>query len=87
MCTAPFRLGLSATPERPDELHNDLSYLVGPEVYRRGIKELSGGVLADYETHRVEVYLTAEELQAYSSARGIYSHFIAHFIMPEKEMT
>jgi len=76
MCTAPFRLGLSATPERPDDLHTDLTYLVGPEVYRRGIKELSGEVLADYETHRVEVFLTAEESQAYSTARGIYSHFI-----------
>jgi len=76
MCTAPFRLGLSATPERPDDLHQDLTYLVGPEVYRRGIRELRGGVLADYETHRMEVYLTTEEAQRYTAARSVYSHFI-----------
>ena len=76
MCAAPFRLGLSATPERTDDLHLDLTHLVGPEVYRRGIKELSGEVLADYETHRVEVFLTPEEAQAYATARGTYSHFI-----------
>ena len=76
MCTAPFRLGLSATPERTDDLHLDLTHLVGPEVYRRGIKELSGEVLADYETHRIEIFLTPEEAQAYSEARGTYSHFI-----------
>jgi len=76
MCSAPFRLGLSATPERQDELHKDLTYLVGPEVYRRGIREMSGEVLADYETHRIEVHLSGEEAQRYAEARGTYSHFI-----------
>src|SRR5204862_2724714 len=32
---APWRLGLSATPERSDGAHLDLAELVGAEVYRR----------------------------------------------------
>jgi superfamily II DNA or RNA helicase len=76
MCTAPFRLGLSATPERTDDLHLDLTHLVGPEVYRRGIKELKGSVLADYTTHQIEVFLNDDETLRYAEARKTYSHFI-----------
>ena len=38
---APFRLGLSATPERSDDAHLDLVNLIGPVVYRRGPAELA----------------------------------------------
>ena len=31
---APYRLGLSATPERSDGRHTDLDHLIGPVVYR-----------------------------------------------------
>ena len=76
MSAAPFRLGLTATPERPDDAHLDLEHLVGPVLYRRGIKELAGEVLADYETIRVEVSLTEEEAAAYQAARGAYRSFL-----------
>ena len=76
LCLAPWRLGLSATPERPDGLHQRLDELVGPVVYQKGIKELSGQVLAEYEVMRLEVCLTAEEQTAYDEARKTYRSFI-----------
>jgi superfamily II DNA or RNA helicase len=36
---APYRLGLTATPERSDGKHADLEYLIGPEVFRRAIRD------------------------------------------------
>ena len=54
---APFRLGLSATPEREDGGEMLLERLVGPFVYRREIGELAGEFLADYETIRLRVRL------------------------------
>ena len=76
MCVAAFRLGLSATPERPDDAHLALEWLVGPVVYRRGIREFAGEVLADYDTIRVEISLTEEEAAAYEKARKTYLSFL-----------
>ena len=45
---APFRLGLTATPERADNAHTHLDQLIGPIVYRREITQLRGQFLADY---------------------------------------
>ncbi len=73
---APFRLGLSATPERTDEAHLLLDELVGPQVYRKDISELSGNWLAPYETVRLRVHLSQEEQQAYQTARATYRGFI-----------
>ena len=39
---APFRLGLTATLERPDGAHERVFDLVGPVVYRREITDLAG---------------------------------------------
>jgi superfamily II DNA or RNA helicase len=73
---APFRLGLTATPERSDGREADLIELVGPEVYRRNILELSGKYLADYDTTRVLVHLTPAERAEYESERQIYISFL-----------
>ncbi|MFH1466878.1 MAG: DEAD/DEAH box helicase family protein [Pseudomonadota bacterium] len=72
---APFRLGLSATPERADEAHLLLEPLVGPEVYRKDIHELSGEFLADYETVRLYVDLSRAEQQAYDTAQATWRGF------------
>ncbi len=63
---APYRLGLTATPERSDGRHEDLGTLVGPEVYRRTAEELSGETLADYEVRQIKVKLTEAERERYS---------------------
>ena len=47
---APFRLGLTATPERADGGEALLPELIGPIVYRREITDVAGEFLAPYET-------------------------------------
>ena len=83
MCLAPFRLGLTATPERNDNRGYD--DLIGPVVFRKDITELSGEYLAAYETVRIDVALGAEERAAYDAARAVYIGFLrAHAIrMPD----
>ena len=73
---APFRLGLSATPERQDGSHAALDRLIGPEVYRRDITDLAGEYLADYEAVRLRVELDEEERESYERARGEYRSFV-----------
>lgn len=75
-CLAPFRLGLSATPERTDGRHVDLDWLIGPQVYRRDVADLKGDYLAEYEVERVHVDLTPEEWAEYETNRQIYRDFV-----------
>lgn len=76
LCLAPFRLGLTATPERSDGMDAAFDQLVGPTVYRREIGELAGEYLAEYETERVEVELTDEERAEHDAERKIYRDFL-----------
>ena len=75
-CLAPYRLGLTATPERSDGREAELSRLVGETVYRKDIIELSGEYLAEYETERVEVELSPEERLEYEEERARYREFV-----------
>jgi superfamily II DNA or RNA helicase len=72
---APFRLGLTATPERQDGQEFLLEGLVGPIVYRREIKELAGDFLAEYRAERLYVELSPEEQERYRQAREQYRQF------------
>ena len=74
---APFRLGLTATPERADGLEALLPALVGPIIYRREIKELAGDFLAEYRTERIYVDLSQEEQERYKAAREQFRGFVA----------
>src|SRR5262245_41369118 len=73
---APFRLGLTATPERADGQEILLPELIGRIVYRREIKQLAGEFLADYRTQRIYVELSAEEQARYEEARQHYRRFV-----------
>lgn len=75
-CIAPFRLGLTATLERPDMQHLVLGELVGPLVYRQEITAMTGEYLADYTTELLEVDLTPEERDLYDSSRAEYRAFV-----------
>ncbi len=77
LCLAPFRLGLTATPERSDGREPILDEVLGPVVYRKDIVELAGEYLASYETVRVTVDLSPEERAEYDSARAMYRQFLA----------
>ena len=73
----PYRLGLSATPERADLEHVALRRLVGPEVYRRAPEELAAArYLAAYDAHRLPVRLSDDEQARYDAARAVYRDYI-----------
>lgn len=75
---APFRLGLSATPERNDGGHLALDELIGPEVYRRVPAELaSTGHIANYQEKRIFVDLTPEERYRYDALMAEYRWYMA----------
>src|SRR5205823_783902 len=73
---APYRLGLTATPERADGQEVLLPELIGPILYRREIKQLAGAFLAEYRTERLYVELSAEEQERYRQARETYRRFV-----------
>ena len=73
---APFRMGVTATPERADGLEDLFPDLIGPICYRREIGELKGEYLAEYETRRVYVDLSADEEEAYRRNRELYRNFL-----------
>jgi superfamily II DNA or RNA helicase len=76
LAIAPYRLGLTATPERNDGRDELLTGLVGPIAYRKEIDELEGQFLADYDTETIIVELSDEDRAAYDAARAVYRGFI-----------
>lgn len=62
---APYRLGLTATMERSDGKHEDLSRLIGPLVYHKTPGELSGNALAEHRIVQIRVELSEEERSRY----------------------
>lgn len=76
MAIAPYRLGLSATPESGDARDRVLEDLLGPIVTRVEIDELEGKYLSKYRTVRLEIPLEPDEEAAYRENREIYIRFI-----------
>ncbi len=77
MSLAPYRLGLTATPERADGRHVLLNSLIGPTVYEKGIRELAGQYLSEYRVERRQVQMVAEERVQYETAHDEYRAFLA----------
>jgi superfamily II DNA or RNA helicase len=73
---APFRLGLTATPERTDGGEERLWSLIGPLVHRVEMQALRGLYLAAWETVRLHAMLAPDEVAAYERARATYRAFI-----------
>ena len=77
-CVAPFRLGLTATPERADGRDADLRRAGRadrlPQGHRRAVRAATS---PPYETVRLTVELGPEERRAHDEARGIYRDFLA----------
>jgi superfamily II DNA or RNA helicase len=83
LSTAPYRLGLSATPERSDGLHEDLDWLIGPVAYRMPFGRAKGSSLADFDVVRIPVALTGREQATYDQC----SRTVRHFIMSRRKET
>lgn len=73
---APFRLGLSATPDRADGNDSMLERLVGKFVYRLEAQQLAGEYLADYVIERIEVDLSPAESELYRREREVFRSFV-----------
>lgn len=80
---APYRLGLTATPERSDGKHEDLESLIGPTVYRKSAEELSGVALAKHKTVQIQVKLSAQERERYDQLIQTRNQFLqsAHIFL------
>ncbi len=76
MTIAPYRLGLTATYERPDGKHELLDDLIGPVVYRAAVDELAGEYLSEYETIHMSVDLTVDEREQYDEEYQIYRDYV-----------
>jgi superfamily II DNA or RNA helicase len=75
MCSAPMRMGLTATPERSDGRHVDLEMLIGPTVFRQEISSARGRTLAEFDVVRVPVKLNDEEQFKYDRATAVLQSF------------
>ncbi len=64
---APYRLGLTATPDRADGRHDDLTQLLGPIVYHKQPQDLAGDTLAPYDVVQIKVALSEAEQQQYQA--------------------
>ncbi|HEY9878520.1 MAG TPA: DEAD/DEAH box helicase family protein [Leptolyngbyaceae cyanobacterium] len=64
---APYRLGLTATPDRTDGRHADLDTLLGPVVYHKTAEDLSGKALAPYQIVQIKVQLSDQERDRYDT--------------------
>ena len=73
---APFRLGLTATPERTDGKENRLYALVGERCYEAQVQELSGKTLSEYRVVTIAVEMEDTERVQYVEARRTYLNFL-----------
>jgi superfamily II DNA or RNA helicase len=73
---APYRLGLTATPERSDGKESDLNALIEPQVYRKTAEELAGGALADHEIVQIKVNLSRQERDRYDHLIQVRNNFL-----------
>ncbi len=75
---APYRLGLSATPERLDGRHRDLDTLLGPVVFHKLPADLARDRhIADYVEKRIHVSLSPEEQGRYDLLMAEYRWYLA----------
>lgn len=77
-CGAPYRLGITATPERSDQSESRLYDLLGPVIYQRTPEALSAeGHLARFREKRMYVDLQPDEALRYAMLMTEWKWFIA----------
>lgn len=77
-CDAPYRLAITATPERGDGGEEALYQLIGPTVYRRSPEDLADeGHLARFRERRIYVELEPDEALRYGILISEWKWFLA----------
>jgi superfamily II DNA or RNA helicase len=78
MCTAPLRLGLTATKPRGQAAAR-LDELVGPTIYELRVDELTGEFLAPFDTVVVHLDLTTQERIEYEALMAVFRDVMHRF--------
>jgi superfamily II DNA or RNA helicase len=73
---SPYRLGLTATFKRDDELHEELPRLIGEKIYEISPEPLAGKYLADFETKKIAVEFTEDEQLDYEEAQSTFKNYL-----------
>ena len=76
MSIAPYRLGLSATPELPDDRAAVMRDLLGDTVIEVTIDELEGKTLSPYAVRSCRIPLDPAEEELYRRHRAVYTGFL-----------
>jgi superfamily II DNA or RNA helicase len=87
MSAAPFKLGLTATLERSDGKHADLTHWIGPVVHRLELANVRGQSLADYEIFRVPVHLNSVEQTRYDELSSLIQAYCYKRLTDDPEFT
>jgi superfamily II DNA or RNA helicase len=77
MYAAAFRLGLTATPER----HEQLEALIGPIVHETSIAQARGSTLAEYDVVRIPVHLSSAERRHYDAL----CHQVRRYVLQRRQ--
>ncbi len=76
MSAAPYRLGLTATPQIEAANRPAFEELIGPICYKASIESARGSILAPYQIRRIPVYLTDAEQERYEALGNVIrDHF------------
>lgn len=77
MSAAPWRMGLTATPQRSDGREKDLEDLIGPFVYNLPLSSIKGKSLADYDIIRIPIHLSPEEQEVYNANSRLVRQYMS----------
>jgi superfamily II DNA or RNA helicase len=76
MSAAPYRLGLTATMEREDGLHERLPELVGGKVFELKPADIAGKHLAPYTIRRIVIPLDEKEKRLYDAKARVFKDYV-----------
>jgi superfamily II DNA or RNA helicase len=79
LCTAPARIGLTATPPTGQLQRTRLDELIGPEVYRQSVADLAGAYLAPLQVISLRLDLTSFERREYAREVAVYQPVVHQF--------
>ena len=75
MFASPYRMGLTATYERVDMLHEKLEEVMGGKIFELGYEEISD-YISNYQIIRIPVDLEQEEEEEYEKNRRIFISYL-----------
>lgn len=73
---APYRLGLTATLSKENDVNTIIFDLVGKVVYEKAVEELAGEHLSDYSIKTIKIPLEPDEKNEYDRLFMIYRNFL-----------